>query len=453
MTATQERKNKVQLTDAGPSLKRIAIEVPVEVVEEKLRTSIDALAANASMPGFRPGRVPRQLVEKRFGPAVRKDAKQELASNAFREAIEELRLKIVGDPSGGNLDKVEVHEGKPFAFELEVEVLPDFELPNLEGVALKRPMLEVTDQMINDEVTKLCINEGSLESREAAEAGDYCTGHAVMTGPDGQEFYNLQGAVIQAPTADKNGRGMMLGIMVDDFATQLGSPKPGDSITVRATGPANHEVEGIRNAALVMTFKIERIDRIIPAKVEDVVKLVGMESEDAMRSALRERMGVNVQIQQQAALHNQVMKHLLDSTKIDLPQRITSQQASRTLERRRMELMYRGVDPHKIEEHMAELRQASAAAATRELKTFFILFRAAETLGIGVSQNEVSNRIAQLAFQRNTRPDVLAQELRRTNQLGTVVQQIRDHKTLDSIVSRAVITEVPAAELAALAKG
>lgn len=441
-----EVKTTFHVTDAGPSRKKVSIEVPADTVRAKLREQMDVLAANAALPGFRPGKVPMALIEKRFGANVRREAKQQLVAQAFQEAMADLKLKLVGEPTGAGLDKVELVEGKAFAFELEVEVLPEFDMPSLDGIEIKKPILEVTDAVVADELKKVCINEGSLESREQADGGDYITGHAVMKGRDGTEFYNLQGAVVQKPTKDKGGKGMILGIMVDDFDKQMGSPKPGDSFTVKAKGPDHHEVEGIRNNDLTMTFKVDRVDRIIPAKVEDVVKGFGMETEDQLKDAMRQRLQFNVQVQQQGAMHNQVAKHLLDKVKMELPQRLSAQQAVRTLERRRLELMYRGVEAHKIEEHMAELRQTSQAAAQRDLKLFFILSRAAEDLGVGVNEQEVNQRIMQMAMQRNVRPDQLRQELIRTNQVNGVAQQIRDHKTFDAIVAKAKVTEISAEE-------
>lgn len=444
--STTAAKNKVSVKDAGPSLKKVSIEIPAETVSEKIRGSMDAIVANAALPGFRPGRVPRQLVEKKFGQSVRNEAKQQLVSDAFRQAIDDLKLKIVGDPSAEGLDKVEVTEGKPLAFEFEVEVLPEFELPGLEGIEVKKPVLEVTDANVADEINKICINEGQLEPRDACEGGDYCTGHAIMKDDKGTEFYNLQGAVIQSPTPDKNGKGMILGIIVDDFAKQLGKPKVGDTVTVKAKGPENHEVEGIRNANLTMTFKIDRIDRIIPAKTADVLAAFGLQSEEQMRDAIRQRLQMNVQVQQFSAMQGQIAKHLLDGTKMELPQRITSQQATRTLERRRLELLYRGVEPAKIEERIAELRAASAASAQRDLKLFFILTRAAEQLNVQVTQNELNGRIAQMAYQRGVRPDALVQELRQNNQLNGMVQQIRDHKVFEAIIAKAKVSEISAEE-------
>jgi trigger factor len=138
--------------------------------------------------------------------------------------------------------------------------------------------------------------------------------------------------------------------------------------------------------------------------------------------------------------------------KMELPKRLSASQSSRTLARRRMELMHRGVDAHKIEEHMAELRTASGAQAQRDLKLFFVLFRIAEDLKVAVHDVEVNQRIAQMAFQRNVRPEQLRAELIQTRQINEVFQHIREAKTLDALLNKASVTEMPADEFNKLMK-
>ncbi|QQS09633.1 MAG: trigger factor [Phycisphaerales bacterium] len=441
-SATQERPNTVKISDAGPSRKKIHIEIPAATVDEKLEDSMGTLVAAAALPGFRPGKAPRALVEKRFGQSVRGEAKNQLVAAAFSKAVEDHKLAVVGDPTSESLAKIDLQPGKALSFELEVEVMPEFEMPAFDGLEILKPAIEVTDEMVQKELTNLCINEGELESRESAEAGDYCTGHAIMKGKDGTEFYNIPGAVIQVPPKDKNGKGMILGVVVDDFTKQIGSPKPGADLTVKVKGPENHEVEGIRNNDLTITFKVDRVDRIVQAAPEKMAELFGVADEKALRDAIRERLSERATVEQQSLMRQQVAKHLVEEIKMDLPQRLTAQQAVRTLERRRMELMYRGVKPAEIEEHMAELRNASAAVAVRDLKLFFVLSKAAEDLKVRVDDAEVNHRIFMMARERGVRPEKLRQELIQTNQVGAVFQQIRDHKTMDAILTKAKTKDV-----------
>lgn len=432
----------VRIEDAGPSRKKLHFEIPADVVAEKLAGSLDLLSVEAQIPGFRKGRAPRRLVEKRFGEAVRNEAKSQIVATAFQQAVEEHKLKVLGEPFSEELPNLAIEPGKPFIFNVEVEVMPEFELPKLEGLKIRKPIPEVTDEMVQNEIDKILINEGELEEREAPENGDYLTGHGIMVTADGTEIHNIEGAVVQVPPKDKEGKGMILGVMVEDFEKQLGLPKPGETVTIRTKGPEHHEIEAVRGADLTITFRVDRVDRIIPAALGDVVARFGLGSDEQLREMVRSRLNERALIQQATVMRQQVAKYLLDNTDVALPERLTAAQSARLLYRRRMELMYRGVDPQQIEEHIAELRAASSDAAARELKLFFILSKAAEELDIKVDEAEINGRIAQMAMERGERPEKLRQELIQNRQVQQIYQQIREHKTLDAIIAKAQIEEM-----------
>jgi trigger factor len=439
---TGERQNKVNITDAGPCSKKISIEIPAETVQEQLGTSLDTLLSEASLPGFRKGHAPKRLIEKRFGSTIRKEAKNQLVGQAFSKAVEDSKLRVVGDAASDTLDKIEIEDGKPLAFEVEVEVVPEFDLPKLEGIDVKKPTMSVTDDMVKEELDRLKLNEGTLEPRDNPEPGDYLTGHAVMKDEKGDKILDIQDAVVQIPSADKKGKGMILGVVVDDFGSQIGSPKIGETSTIKTTGPENHEDERIRAKKLTITFHPKRADRIIPGDLAAISAKYGMENVDQLTDAVRQRIDQKLQVDQQSAMRSQVAKYLLDSVDVELPKRLTISQAARNLERTRMELMYRGVDAQKIEEKIGELRAASASNAARDLKLFFVLDRAAEKLDVKVTDAELNGRISQIALSRGERPEKLRQDLISRNQIGTVYGQIREHKTMDAILAKAKIEDM-----------
>ena len=111
-----------------------------------------------------------------------------------------------------------------------------------------------------------------------------------------------------------------------------------------------------------------------------------------------------------------------------------------------MELMYRGVDPTEIEQNMAQLRSASAARATAELKQFFIMNKIAESLEVQIEEAEINAQIVQMAMQQGKRPEQLRDELIKSGQAQALVQQVREHKTVDKILEDAKIEDVTADE-------
>jgi len=450
---TAQASNTVTVSDAGPSKKKLSIEIPAEVVAEKVQQSLDALSYEAQLPGFRKGRVPRQLIERRFGQNVREEARSQLISSAYAQAVEEHKLRVLGEPVINELPEVTADATEPLTFDVEVEVLPEFEVPEFESIKVYRPEVEVNDERVEEEIKRICLNEGDLVERDETEPGDYLTGHGIMTGDDGTEFYNIPGAVVQAPPEEKEGRGMILGVLVDDFGQQIGKPKPGDTFEVKTVGPEAHEVEELRGKNLTITFKVERIDRIVPAKLEDLIGRLGLPDEETLRSAIRQRMEQRARVEQSQAVRTQLADHVLESVEIDLPERMTAVQAGRMLERRRMELMHRGVDPQQIEEHIAELRASSQERAARELKLFFILNRLAQDLNVRVDEAELSGRIAQMAASINIRPEKLRQDLIQANRLPMVAHQIQEEKVFDTLLEKAEVEDVSAEEFEKLMEG
>ncbi|MEO1583992.1 MAG: trigger factor [Planctomycetota bacterium] len=441
MSETAEKISTSTVTENGPTSRTLEIEVSAATISDRLSDSFDALLTEVALPGFRKGHAPRALVEKRFGERIRGEAKGQLVSSAYSEAIEEHGLKVVGDPVSEQLDLVEIVDGEPLKFTVEVEVLPEFEMPSLDGLQLKRPTLEVTDEMVSKEVEKICLAEGELEERESGEPGDYLTGHGLMKAGD-EVIHDIEGAVVQLPKdADE---GMILGVLVSDLKKQLGTPKPGDSVSVTTTGPENHENEKARGAELVITFEVATVARIIPAEASSIAERVGMADEAALRDAFRTQLEGRLTAEGEALLRQQVAKYLLENVEFEVPKRLSARQAGSVLERRRAELMYRGVDATRIEENIARLRSASASDAVRELKLLFICQRVAEEKQVTVSEAELNGTIVQMARQQNQRPEAFRDQLIKSGQINMLYQQVMEAKALNAIAADAEVEEVTA---------
>tara|TARA_R110002073_G_scaffold239285_1_gene400784 strand:- start:329320 stop:330693 length:1374 start_codon:yes stop_codon:yes gene_type:complete len=436
--------NTVKIEDVGPCRKRITIDIPAETVNAQIESAFASVSHEANIPGFRKGHAPRRLVEKRFGSYVKEETKSRLISSAYQDAVSSNELKVLSQPPAESMDDVEVESGKPVHFEVEVEVMPEFDLPELKGIKVLKPDTELPADMVDEEIKKIGINEGSLDERDDSEKGDYITGNAVMTDSDGVEHYNIEGAVVQIP-ADSD-EGMILGVIVPNFTKQIGTPKIDDKLTIKLTGPENHEVEAIRGKDLTIEYEVVKVYRIVPALMNDLVAKYGFNDEEQLREMVAAQLTQRAEVQQQSVMRQQISKYLADNVEFELPEGLTAQQAARNLERRRMDLMYRGVNPTEIEQHMAELRSASAESASTELKQFFILNKISESLDIKVEEPEINSRIVSMAMQQGKRPEQVRDELIKSGQAQTLLQQIREHKTIDSILSDAQVEDISAEE-------
>jgi len=434
--------NTITVEEAGPCRKRISVEIPADAVDNQMEAAFGTVAEQVSIPGFRKGHAPRRLVEKRYASYVTDETRSRLVSQAYEQAVRDNELKVLGQPPAEVFEAIEVESGKPVSFEVEVEVMPEFDLPELKGINVLKPDATLPEGVVDEEIKKISINEGSLDERDDSDRADYVTGNAVMTDSDGTEHYNIEGAVVQIP--EDGDEGMILGVIVPDFFKQMGTPKIDDKVSISLKGPENHEVEALRGKDLTVEYEVTKIYRIVPAVISDLVAKYGFNDEEQLQEMVTNQLQQRAEVQQQAVMRQQVVKHLSDSVEFDLPEGLTSQQAARNLQRQRMELMYRGVDPAEIEQQMAELRGASTDSARNELKQFFILNKAAEELNVQIENEEINARIVQMAMQQGKRPEQVVEELQKSGQAQTLMQQVREHKTIDQILSDAEVEEVSA---------
>ncbi len=451
MTDTQTTlpPNTVVVADAGPARKRLAIPIPVEAVKEKVETSWGALSMEAAVPGFRRGRVPRALLERRFGDSLLREARTQLVADAYSKALEEHKLRPVGEPElAKESQEAELKVGKPFAFTVEVEVVPDFQLPSLEGVKVRRPVVEITEEMVGNELRRNQYRFGTPTRIEGPfKPLDRMLGHVTVFVSGGTEpFFENNEALLVVPDEVDKGRGQVLGLLVDDLGPRLEGRKVGDEITIETTGPEGHEREELRGAPIRVVYKVRDAERITPATPEELAERFGLGTVENLREQLKLGLERRRDMEQRAAMREQVFEHLAGAVDFALPEKLSENQVARHMETQRLEMLYRGMEPERVEQRLAEIRATSADDARRRLKLFFLLARIAEHFSVEVSEAEVNGRIAQIAVQRNMRPEQVRAELQRSNRLGEVALSIREAKAADRIIDKAVITDVAAAD-------
>ncbi|MCZ6836396.1 MAG: trigger factor [Planctomycetota bacterium] len=441
----QATNENIKIEDVGPARKRLTITVPPDVIAEKLTQSMQTLGSETALPGFRKGHVPTRLLERRFGDAVRSETMNQVIADAYATAIEEKEIKPIGEPEPvGSMEDLKIEDGKPLEFSLEVEVVPTFELPSFDGLKIKRPTLDITDEHIQNEIERLKREMGELsEVNDDFIADDRIVGSAVLhkKGEDEPLFENSQVLVVY-PKEGEEGRGPVLGLMIDDLEKQLKGKKATDVVTFKTKGPEAHEREDIRGADLEITFTINQCHRITPTTVEDVVEKYGMPGEDILREQITLALEQRRAEEQANAMREQACEQLAKGLEFDLPQNMTEAQSRRQLERFRLDMQSKGVASEEIERHLAESRSISDDEAKSKLKMFFVLQKLAEHFNVEVSEQEINSRIAMIATQRGMRPDRLKTELVQANRITELASQIRDQKAADRLVDEATVTDV-----------
>lgn len=446
---TAEIVDDVTVEDIGPARKRLTITIAPETISEKLEDSVDTLAASTSLPGFRKGRAPRKLLERRFGAAVRKETKNQLLADAYAKAIEDKSIQAVGDPEPVTpTDEIELQEGKPLTFIVEIEVVPEFDLPNLQGIEIKKPEFEVTDDDIETELTRQRAMMGKAVKIERDFVGDDLIAGRVTVTKDGETepLIKDEFTIVAVPGDNDGGRGPILGIMIQGLADLIKGTRIGDTLTVGTTGPEAHEREEVRGAKLTIELKLTAAERIDPASIQQVVDAYGVGSEQNLKEQVRLAVQRRSEQDQASAMREQVYEYLLGAVELELPQRLSAAQVARNLERHRIELLEQGLMPPQVEARLAEIRADSESQTRDRLKLLFILRRLADHFQIEVSDQEVNGRIASIAAHRGLRPDQVRAELTQMGRLSEVTHVIRQQKAADRVIAQATVTGVPATD-------
>lgn len=441
----------VTVKDAGPALKSMTIELPESRIKEKIESMYTELSDDAVMPGFRRGRAPRRLLEKRFKSSISDQLKGQLISESYTQAIETEDLEVIGEPDVKDVDKIEVPEKGAMKFVVEVEIAPKVELPEFSKIKVNKTISEAGDADVEAEINQLRERYGKPSTIEdgKAEEGDYLSSDVVVLAgedakDDAEKLLEAPDTYVMVPGKKSDFKGHVSGIVVDDLGKRLKGKKPGDTESISMTGPSGHENEKIKGQPITIQITVKKIERIEPAPIDDLPSLVGVESVDDLKTRIREMIQQRNEQNQRADMHKQVADYLAENVELELPKGVTGRQIARVLQRQQMEMAYRGVPEEEIGQKVAELREESEETAIRQLKLFFILDQAAKDLEVDVNENEINGRIAMMAHQQGRRPEKMRQEMHKQGQIEQLYLQLREQKVMDQIIDKASVTEVQA---------
>ena len=436
-TAETEVKNIVTIEDVGPCKKKVSIEIPEEAIKKALDQQYRELSRDALVPGFRKGRAPRRLLEKRFGKDVNEQTKLKLLADASESAGKDNELDILGEPDIKHED-IELPETGPMKFDFEVEVRPDFELPELDGIPVEKPKIEVTDKQITEGVAELQKRLGKWTPKNGpVKADDQVIADVVIKPEDGEEeqIENSEIAVRPNGYAGK--------VPVEKMDELLIGAKPGDVKETTVDISDTFYNKDLRGKKVAVKITVNDIKELVPAKLDkDFFSKLGIENEDELNERLRENAEMDIERRVRSAMQESIYDYLLKNTEFDLPASVVADQSEQLLKRQYTSLLMQGQKSDQITELMENLRASSEEQARSQLKTFFIMDKISEKLDIKATEEEINGHIAQVAMQRQMRPDKMREQMARDGSLSQFALEVTQQKCVDKLLETAKIKEV-----------
>lgn len=418
----------------SPTRVRINVEVPFDELKPDFDRAYKKIAQQVRIPGFRPGKAPARVLEARLGRGVVLDEVVNSAIPAkYAEAVTTAeKLRPLGRP---DIEVTELADGEKLAFAAEVDVRPDFTLPDTASIAVTVSDSEVTDEQVNEQLDNLRARFGTLKGVERpAQEGDFV-------------LIDLSATVDGKPVEEAQTKGFSYqvgqGGLVEGIDEAIIGLSAGESRTFTSQLVAGEHAG--KDAEI--TVKVNSVkERELPPADDDFAQLASeFDTLEELKANLREQLRKVRRFEQATEARDKVLEALVDGTEVPLPERIVEAEIANRLH----EAVH---DFDHDEEKFAEFLQSqgrtreefdaeSRAEAERNVKTRLVLDALADEQDISVSDQELSERIVFQAQQYGMQPEEFARRLQQTGQLGAVYADVRRTKALIKAVRAATVTD------------
>jgi trigger factor len=428
----------VSVKDAGTCRKTMTIQIPAEKIAEERADTIKAYVKFANIPGFRKGKAPVHVVAKKYGKDIDKDIQERVLPKYYHEALQETELKVVNVIDA---TEVELKDGEPVSFEVTVDVEPEFKLPKYTEIPVKEEKAEVTEAQVQEQVDGIRNQHANYEEVE---------GKAIEAGDMGQLTYEatVDGTPLQEaiPEAKGIGSGSGYWVSADEHAFIPGMGEAivgmnvGDKKEVAVEFPESFMVKELAGVKTVYNVEVTAVRvRTLPEIDETFLARLRIESEEALRSTIREQLEAQAENMALGQKHDQIVQYLIKKTKIDVPESVVQQQIRNVVYDIANHRMMMGATQEQIAEQMEEIQKEAAERALENVKLRYIGLGIASELGFDATEVEIDEEIATMAIRQRKDARALRKEMEENDSLDSVGEQIRFNKALDYMVENAKI--------------
>ncbi len=429
----------VEIQDLDPCTKKVRVEIPTARFDKELKAGYRDLQKRVPIPGFRPGKVPRQILEKRFGEALEEQVKQHLIEDSLDEALCERDLELMSQPELG--DVTGTGKGEPISFEVTLRIRPQFELPELEGLSVVVEEKPVTEEEVDKQVDALCrtrseyrpVEKGPVE-KEDLLVSDLSVTLVTDSGPADEVLYTEEDVEVdlaQSLMVLRLENKERLEIHAPDLGDDMIGLEVGQTGEVDVTLPAGFPVDGGRGQDAIASLKVQDIKRLhVPELSEEWAKELGYDSVDDLRNDVRGGIEEHKELERLRAVEDAALqKVMVHAGPFDLPGDLVSGQAEALLDGRREALKSSGKSDEEVEAELQTMRAEARESAADRIREMFVLEKLAARERVVVTEEEVDAEIRRMAQMRGLPPKDLKAALEEQESLHVLKGEVRHRKT------------------------
>jgi len=431
---------EIKVAEPSACERHVTVTVPREDINRYYDEAFAELLPKAELPGFRPGKAPRRLVESRFKDQVADQVKGKLLMDSMSEVNEKQSFTAISEPKF-DLEAIKIPADGPLTFEFDIEVRPEFSMPAWKGLKLERPNHQFSEDEVTGQLNRLLERYGQLKSLDVgtADEGTHVTVDITVRN---------QGEIIsQYPGESLQIRPVLsfADAKLEGFDKLLKGKNVGDKVATKISVSKDADIETLRGQEVDLELAIVGIQRqeLPELSAAFLDRIGGFVDEAELRSAVKEELERQLSYNQQKRIRQQITTTLTVAANWSLPPDLLRRQSQRELERSVLELRSAGFPDDAIRAHSNELRQNTLKTTERALKEHFILERIAEEEKIDADPSDYEREIEMIAAQSDESPRRVRARLEKRGMMDSLRNQIAERKVIDLICMHANFQEMP----------
>ncbi len=422
---------RIEVTNVSGTRKRLEVEIAPALVERETEQVLQGYARQARIPGFRKGKVPKQVIRARFAHEVEHDVRDRLLSRYFHEATHERGLEPLGEPT---VEEVHHEKGEPFRFKASFEVMPEFTPKDYKGVEVRRSSVQVTDLDVEQALEELRQSRSTLVAEEGRKAG---TGDFLVADiegvpqEDGAEPFSREKTLLEVGATDN----------LPEFNENLEGAEAGSDLEFTVRYPKEYPSEKLADKSVVYRLHVHEVKvRQVPDLDDEFAKDLGDFADlDALRAKVREDLLARREIESKRQFEQAVLDKILLENPLPLPEVLVDEELRHRLEDTVRAMVMQGMDPRQMDLDWKELRARQEEPARKSVHARMILDAVAREEGLEVADDEIEERLRVEAARAGETLEKLKARLEEGPGRKALQNQMLREKSLDLLTSVANI--------------
>ena len=419
----------------GECAYEVKVTIPAANRGKQSSDMFDELKHEAEVPGFRRGRAPRKLVERKFGKYVHAEVETKLVAAAFEKLIKDNNLRPIGTPDIDGLDKnAEKNDDEPVVCTFKFEVAPKVVLGNYRGISVERPVVKIDDSDVDEAIENTRMRFATFEDIDDAAAD----GDQVIIDfkglVDGNEF----------PGGSATGYPYILGTkrFFPEFEEVLNGASPGAQLSCTVSLPDDAPNEDIRGKKAEFTIAVKGVKRRQAPELDDeFAKKNGFESVEDMRQKVRDRLSEGSADQSNQIAESRALDAVIEASTYEIPKTLIDGVAKDNYDEQVRRLLQMRLPLAQIENREDELRAHAEEAAIAEIKRIVTLNEIGEAEDVEVTEDDFDQEVSSSAARTGIDIDAVGGYFAEENRRTSTESRLFRTKALRIIMDNATVTD------------